>query len=230
MDSLLFDLKKNAGTAGFFYLLHIVLIIYGVIFVSSKMGISGTDAMANKILADEFLFRSGIVTRLLSLIPTLFLAFSLYRLFEKVDEFQAKFLFILIIISIPFQFIAEVFNLTSLMIVKGELLKSADLAQKHDLSVLLITLYNNMVSIAQIFWGLWLFPFGLLIYRSNFIPRIFGTILFLGGIGYLVDFTAFLLSPNYRSATVFALLLGFMSEIAIMFWLLLQGLKKNSIP
>lgn len=226
MDNLTSPVRKDARTAGFFYFLHVVLIVYGVIFVSAKIGISGTDGMANKILANEFLFRTGIFARLLSLIPSLLLAFLLYRLLEKVDGFQARLLFTLIIISVPFQFIAEVFNLTSLMIAKGDLLRSTGLLQRHDIIVLLINIYNNIVSIAQIFWGLWLFPFGLLIYKSKFIPRIFGAILFLGGLGYLVDFMTFLLLPNYRSVTVFALLLGFISEITIMLWLLLQGLIK----
>jgi len=227
MENSTFPLKKDAKTAGFLYFLHLVLVVYGVIFISSKIGISGTDEMAITILAHEFLFRTGIAARLFSLIPTLLLAFKLYRLLVNVNDFQAKLLFIIMIISVPFQFIAEVFNLTSLMIVKGELLRSMDVSQKHDLTVLYINIYNNIVSIGQVFWGLWLFPFGLLIYRSKFIPRVFGIILILGGTGYLVDFTAFLLSPNYRSVTVFALLLGFMCEIAIMLWLLLQGVKNK---
>jgi hypothetical protein len=229
MENSTFPHKKDARTAGFFYFLHVVLVVYGVIFISSKIGISGTDEMSITIPAHEFLFRTGVVARLLSLIPTLLLAFSLYRLLEKVNDFQAKFLFTLMIISVPFQFIAEAFNLTSLMIVKGELLRSMSLSQKHDLTVLFVNIYNNIVSVGQVFWGLWLFPFGLLFYQSKFIPRIFGVILFFGGTGYLVDYTAFLLTPNYRSVTVFALLLGFLCEIAIMFWLLLRGVKKSSI-
>jgi hypothetical protein len=227
MDNSTFSLKKDARLAGLFYLLHIVAIIYGVIFVSSKIGISGTDEMANKILANELLFRTGIVSRIFSLIPTLLLAFTLYRLLEKVNIRQAKFMFALILISIPFQFIAEVFNITSLMIAKGGLLKSIDSQQRHDFTVLFINIYNNMVSIAQMFWGLWLFPFGLLIYKSKFLPRIFGVILLLGGVGYLIDYTTFLFFPIYRSVTVIALLLGFISEISIMLWLIIKGVKNQ---
>lgn len=227
MDNSILSLKKEGRLAGIFYLLHIVLIIYGVIFVSSKLGISGTDEMANNILTNQLLFRTGIASRILSIIPTLLLASLLFRLFEKVNNPQAKLMFTLISISIPFQFIAEVFNITSLMIAKGELLKSIDILQRHDFTVLFINIYNNVVSIGQIFWGLWLLLFGLLVYKSKFIPLIFGIILFLGGVGYLVDYIAFLFFPNYRSITVFAMLLGLISEITIMLWLLINGLKRR---
>lgn len=116
MDNSIFTLKKGARLAGLFYLLHIVTIFYGVIFVSSKLGISGTDEMANNIIANEFLFRTGIVSRIFSFLPTLLLAFTLYQLLKNVNIQQAKFMFALILISIPFQFVAEVFNITSLMI------------------------------------------------------------------------------------------------------------------
>jgi Domain of unknown function (DUF4386) len=227
MDNSIFSLKKDARLAGLFYLLHIATIIYGVIFVSSKLGISGTDEMANNILANEFLFRTGIVSRISGLIPTLLLAFALYRLLENVNIRQAKFMFALILISIPFQFIAEVFNISSLMIAKGELLKSLDSQQRHDFTVLFINIYNNTVSISQMFWGLWLFPLSLLIYKSKFLPRLFGVILFLGGVCYLIDYTTFLFFPIYRSVTVIALLVGFICEISIMFWLIIKGVKNQ---
>ncbi len=225
MDNSILSLKKDAKLAGLFYLLHIVTIIYGVIFVSSRLGISGTDEMANNIVANEFLFRTGVITRLVSLIPTLLLALALYRLFKNVNIRQAKFMFAILLISIPFQFIAEVFNITSLMIAKGELLKSTNPQLRHDFTVLFVNIYNNVVSISQMFWGLWLFPFALLIYKSKLIPRPFGVLLFMGGMGYLFDYLTFLFFPFYRSVTVIALLLGFVSEISIMLWLIFNGVK-----
>jgi hypothetical protein len=230
MDNSTSQFKKNLRSAGFFYLLHIAFTVYGVMFVSSKIGISGTDDMANKILAKEFLFRTGIISRLVGMIPTLFLAFTLYQLLKKVNGFRAKLVLAIMVISIPFQFLAEVSNITALMIDRGELLKSISPSQQHDFTVLFLNIYNNTVSIAQVFWGLWLFPFGFLVYSSKFIPRVFGIFLVLGGVGYLIDYTTFLLFPIYRSVTVYALLFGFTSEIGIMLWLLIHGTKKYDSP
>jgi hypothetical protein len=227
MDNSIFPHKNRFRSAGFFYLLHIVLTVYGVIFVSSKIGISGTEIMAIRILANEFLFRTGIISRLVGMIPTLFLAITLYQMLESINGFQAKLVLVTMVISIPFQFIAEVSNIIALMIAKGELLKSISYSQKHDFEVLFLNIYNNTVSIGQMFWGLWLFPFGLIALNSKFIPRIFGIFALLGSVGYLIDYLTFLLFPNYRSLTVYTLLFGFACEISIMFWMLTHKTKKN---
>ncbi len=226
MDNSTFQLKKRFRIAGLFYLLHIALTVYGVIFVSSKIGISGTEVMAKGILANEFLFRTGIISRLVGMIPTIFLAITLYQILESINVFQAKLVLLIMVISIPFQFIAEVSNIIALMIGKDELLKSISLSQKHDFEILFLNIYNNTVSIGQMFWGLWLFPFGMLAFNSKFIPRIFGVFALLGSVGYLIDYLTFLLLPNYRSLTVYTLLFGFACEISIMFWLLTNNTKK----
>lgn len=83
MDNSTFPLKKDLRTAGLFYLAHIALVIYGVVFVSTRIGISGTSQMAGNIPANEFLFRTGIVSRLASMVSSLFLAFALYRILKK---------------------------------------------------------------------------------------------------------------------------------------------------
>jgi hypothetical protein len=90
MDNPLLLQRRDTRTAGFYYLLHILLILYGVFFVSIKLGISGTEKMAGNILANEFLFRSGIICRLFCMVPTLFLAFALYRIFAEIKQATGK--------------------------------------------------------------------------------------------------------------------------------------------
>jgi hypothetical protein len=77
----------------------------------------------------------------------------------------------------------------------------------------------------EIFWGLWLFPFGVLVLRSRFLPRILGVWLIVAGFGYLaLSFTASLL-PQYEG-TVFNIASPVMlGEVAIMLWLLIMGAK-----
>jgi len=225
MNNLSFPFKTEFRSAGYYYFLHIALTIYGVMLVSFKIGISGTDEMANRILANELLFRTGILSRVVGMIPTLFLAFFLYKILKNINWFQAKLVLAAMMISIPFQFMAEVSNITALMICKTELLKSLSHSQQHDFTVLFLNIYNNTVSISQMFWGLWLFPFGLLVYNSRVVPRIFGVLALMGSVGYLIDNVAFLLFPSYRSVTVYALLGGFVIEISIMFCFLLHKPK-----
>ena len=81
-------------------------------------------------------------------------------------------------------------------------------------------LSENGVAIAQIFWGLWLFPFGYLVFKSGYFPRILGVLLMIGCFGYLFDFFAFFLFPNFE--TTVSLVTGF-GEIFFMLWLLIKG-------
>lgn len=227
MDKLIFSLKKQARLAGLFYLLHIATAIYGIIFVSSKIGVSGTPEMANQILANEFLFRTGIFNRLLCSIPWLFLAVTLYRLLKNVNYLQAKLMFAWLTLPLCLQFIAEAFNITTLSIARGELIQTYDLVHRQTISVLLLHIYNNIVSLSEIFWGLWLLPFGLLIYRSHFIPKTFGVLVIIGGACYLIDFSAFILFPIYKNATTYLIFLGSLCEISMMLWLIIKGVKKQ---
>lgn len=63
-------------------------------------------------------------------------------------------------------------------------------------------LYNDGILLATVFWGLWLFPLGLLVYRSGFIPKFLGVLLMFGCLGYLINFTGNTLFENYSNIGV----------------------------
>jgi len=231
MENATYPLKKTARLAGLFYLLNVVTSIYGMVYVSSKINMNGHSFdMINNISENEFLFRSGIVNRLVSSVPWILLALTLYQLLKQVNSFQAKLMFAWMTLSIPIGFIAEAFNISGLMIAKGELLKSIDIVQRKEYANLFLSTYNYIMSISEMFWGLWLLPFGILIYKSQFIPRVFGVLLFFGGVGYIVECISFLLFPMYKSSiSQFTLLFGAAGEITIMFWFLIKGVKNIPI-
>lgn len=226
-DSSIF-LKKDAKQAGLLYLLHMAAVIYGVFFISFILGISGTDGMADSIISNERLFRTGIASRILGALAMLFLSLKLYRLLKDINIPYAQLMLALALLSVPFQFFAELFNITSLMLAKGELMKSIDSPQRHELSNLFLNLYNNTVSVGQLFWGLWLLPFGLLAQKYMLLPRVLCRLLVAGSVCYLVDYIAFLFSPGYRSFTVLALFFGFACELYLMLFLLFIGWKNKA--
>src|SRR5712691_3746474 len=97
--------------------------------------------------------------------------------------------------------------------------------QRDALALLFLRLHGQGNVINEIFWGLWLFPFGVLVMRSRFLPRILGVWLILNGFAYVVlSFTGLLL-PQYQDVAfriAFPILLG---ELAITLWLLIKGAK-----
>lgn len=108
MDNETYSLKKTARLAGLLYLIWVITGIYGIIYVPSKTLVQGDAvATANKILANEFLFRTGIINDVISAVIWVLIALVLYRLFKHVNERQAKLLVVLVIVQIPVFFLCR---------------------------------------------------------------------------------------------------------------------------
>ncbi len=219
--------KKTARLAGLLYLALVIIAPYGIMYVSSKIVVwEDAAATAKNILANQFLFRTGIVSSLISEVLFLLVVWVLYRLFKQVNEHQAKLMGALVIVSVPISFLGNVFKITALVIFKGGILQSFEPEQLHDLAMLFLTIGSYSSQMVQLYWGLWLIPFGLLVYKSGFIPRILGVFLILNGIPYIILSFTFLLLPGYRTVVwQFALPFLFIGEIPIMLWLLIKGVK-----
>jgi len=219
--------KKTARLAGVLYLLLAITGAYSIIYVSTKIRVLGDAvATADNILAHEFLFRTGIVSSQVSNIIFLFLAFVLYRLLKEVNEHRAKLMVAFVIVQIPIGLLNGALDITSVLILKGEVLKTFQLEQKQDFVMLLQNQQIWITASLEIFWGLWLIPFGQLVYKSGFLPRFLGVLLIIGGIGYMLESFTFLLFPEYFTfISKFAMILYSPGEIITILWLLLKGVK-----
>lgn len=221
------SLKNTARIAGLLYLILIITGIYGIMYIPSQIIVPGDSvSTAKNMITNELLFRTGVLNDIISNTIFLFLVLVLYRLFKQVNDNQAKLMFALVIVQIPVAFMMEAFNITSLMILKGEILKTFELSQRQDLAMLFLKINDYGTLPLEMFWGLWLLPFGLLVYKSEFIPRIFGILLVIAGIAYMIDSTIALLFPSYSSFVKSpTLLLAAIGEISITLWLLIKGVK-----
>jgi predicted transporter len=73
------------------------------------------------------------------------------------------------------------------------------------------------------FWGLWLFPFGILVIRSGLFPRILGVMLLVAGLAYLTTSLTSLVLPTYRQVVSLITMPLYLGEVPIIFWLLIKG-------
>lgn len=229
MEKISGSLKSTARTAGLLYLFLIITGVYGIMYIPSQIIVPGDSvSTAKNIISNEFLFRTGFLNDIISNTIFLLLALVLYRLLKSVNENSAKFMLALVIVQIPCVFLMETFNITSLMLLKGDILKTFEPGQRQDLAMLFLNINDYAILPLEMFWGLWLLPFGLLVYKSVFIPRIFGILLLIGGIAYMIDSTIGILFPDYSSIVKYpTLLLVAIGEISITFWLLIKGIKKQ---
>ena len=230
MENEVNPLKKTARFAGFLYLIWVITGIYGLMYVPSQTMVRGdAAATANKILSNEFLFRTGILNDLISSTICVFLVLALHRLLKQVNERQAILMVALLMVTIPVVFIMGAFNIASLMILKGEVLKTVELSQQQDMVMLLLKINGYGSMTLEMFWGLWLIPFGQLVYKSGYIPRILGVFLILNGIAYIIHSFVYLLFPDYQVlVSQVAMPFWIIGEISITLWLLIKGVKNNA--
>jgi hypothetical protein len=97
--------------------------------------------------------------------------------------------------------------------------------QLQALSALFLKLYQHGYMIAQIVLNLWLFPLGYLVYKSGFLPRIFGILLIADGFAMLVWFFQFFFLPGYQAIATVCLAVGLLAEGLLCLWLLIRGVK-----
>lgn len=201
-------------------------------YIPSQINMKG-DAVttAQNILSNEPLFRVSIVNDILSGTLWIIMVLVFYRLFKPVNERQARLLVALVMVQIPNMFFMEAFNIASLMAFKGEILKSFELAQRQDLAMFLLKVNDYGVIILEAFWGLWLIPLAILVYKSRFLPRFLGVWLALTGLFYLALSFTDIMMPQYRdmvlnSPIALPIELG---EVGFMLWLLIRGAKEQTV-
>jgi predicted transporter len=112
------------------------------------------------------------------------------------------------------------------MLLSGaDFLSVFDKHQLDALAMVFLRLHSNGMVVVSSFWGLWLFPFGYLVIKSGFIPRLFGVLLMIAGTAYLIGCVTALLLPAH-SHTVSQLMLPLEAgELPIILWLLIKGAK-----
>lgn len=232
MKAVVYSTKKTARVAGLLYLVFSIPGFFGLIYVPSVLIVRGdATATANKIMASESLFRAGIAGNVVGQIGFIFVALALYRLFKGVDKTHASLMVTLIVVSVPISLLNELNQLAALILLRGtNFLSVFDKRQLDAMVMVFLSLYDHGNLLAEIFWGLWLFPFGLLIYRSGFLPRILGILLILAGFGYVVDsFTSLLLLPGHGHIVFQITGVLEAGELPIMFWLLIMGAKDQPL-
>ncbi len=209
-------------------MLEVVTGPFSLIYVPNALFVSGNAvATANNILAHEMLFRLGIVGDLLNGLIGLFVVLALYRLFKEVDQSLAALMVILGGLMVtPLFFINAVNWIAALLLVRGGgFLSVFQKPQQDALAMLFIHLHSQVNVVNEIFWGLWLFPFGVLVMKSRFLPRLLGLWLIVGGFAYLVLSFTGLLAPQYQERVFQYSQPAIVGEIAIALWLLFIGAR-----
>lgn len=222
--------RDPGRVAGLLYLLLLAAPLR-LMYIPNKLFVTGNaTATANNIRAHETLFRLGIAGDLFCGVALIFLVLALYRLFKGVDQHLAV---LVVIVGGVLPSAIDFFNVlndaAALMLVRGaDFLSVFSMPQRDALAMLFLRLHHQEVVAAEILWGLWLLPLGILAYRSRFMPRFLGIWLVINGFAYIASSFAGLLFPQYEEMVSNFLFPALFGELAFMLWLVIRGARPQS--
>jgi hypothetical protein len=224
--------KKQARVAGALYLLMAVTAPLGLMYVPLQLFVPGDAALTAEHLREgESLLRLGMASELFHQALEVYLVLALVRLFKPVSRGLTGQMALLGLIPIPIMFLNVLNEVAALTLAQGpEFLGAFSQAQRDALALLFIGLHGTGQQVAAVFWGLWLFPLGLLVWRCGFIPRSIGVVVIAAGVGYLVNAGVSLLVPSLQPVIGDLPMILAVGEPVLILWLVVFGARVAPTP
>ena len=226
------EVSKNARIAGALYILASAVGFVGLIYVPGRFIVHGNAATtASNIAQHELLFRWGILSYLVGGVLWLFVPLALYRMLKGVDQTLAVLMVILgSLMQVPAYMVNTAIDAVVVILVRGaDFLSVFDKPQREALAMVFLQVHGRLDTVNLIWAGLWLLPFGVLVYKSRLLPRFLGAWLIVAGFAWLaITFTGLLL-PDHQSK-VFEFAQPFtLGEVVVMLWLVIMGAKEPRV-
>jgi Domain of unknown function (DUF4386) len=217
----------NPGrVAGLWYLLLVFVGPLRLIYIPNTLFVhDDAAATAANIASHEWLFRFGMAADLVGAVVLILLVLAFYRLFKGVNQHLAVLVIVLGgVMPALLYFANDVSDAGALILVRGGgYLSVFDKPQRDALAMLFLRLHDAQNTAAEILWGAWLFPLGLLVYRSRFLPRFLGVWLVVNGVAYLMLSFAGLLLPQYEDTVFLYAQPALLGELVLTIWLVVRG-------
>jgi hypothetical protein len=220
--------NSTARAAGILYLLSGLPGVFSYLYLPAAFLAPGDAvATARKIADAAPIYRLGILSDIVGQIFLILLALSLYDLLKDVDRKYARLMVALVAVGVAVQIASVSTLLAPLVLLSGADYWSVFTTPQLDaLALFFLKLRGDALLISQVFWGLWLLPFGILVIRSGFFPRILGQLLIVACFGYVATSFMYLVLPDHVHPVVhFTQPLGALGEGVMIIWLLAKGAR-----
>jgi hypothetical protein len=225
--------SAKARLAGILYVVMGVPAWFSLMYVPERLVVRGdAAATARNIMAAEPLYRLGILSEVVSQITFLFLALVLYDLFADVDRKNARLLVTLVAVGVAIEILNCLNLVAPLILLSGaDYLSAFTRPQLETLALAFLRLRSGGVNLVSVLWGLWLFPFGVLVIKSGFFPRLLGVLLIAACVAYVANSIAYIVVPvRPPVVSAVALTVGGIGEWATVLWFLVKGAKLVPVP
>lgn len=196
---------------------------FGEAYVPGAMIVSGdAGATARNILAGESLFRWGFAGYLVEALCDAGLTMAFWVLVRPVNPNVAMLMVIFRIISTCGFAAAETLYFGALQTLKGAAVLSAfPPDQLNGIAYTLLRVSGFGQALFSMFYGVANVAFGWLIYRSGYLPRVFGVGMAIMGVAFALRTFLLVLAPAYASPLL--LVSAAIVFIPFSLWLLVKG-------
>jgi len=219
--------KRTARIAGICYLVLAIGAGYTWFYINKTFVPESAVLTVQNILATETQYVVTILFSIVGQIGFIFLALTLYRLFQSVNRTQARLMLTLVSISVAISFVNIIFQTGALVFLnRASYFTAFTTEQIYELTTMFLHLNIFGVYVVTVFWGLWLFPFAFLVYKSNFFPKIIAYLLVFSGICYVFASLSFIISPEvHASFESYLSIPQALGEVTVLLWLLIKGVS-----
>lgn len=222
--------KNLARIAGFCYLIVIGTGLFSEVFVRQALRVPNDAlATAHNIQANEMLFRWGFVADLINFVVGLPTILIIYFLFKRTNKLLLQLAVAFVIIQTAIIAVNLLNQMAPLLILSNDTyLKTFQPNQLATLSLLSLNIQAQGYAIGLVFFGFYCLIVGYVIYKSKFLPKIFGVLYAITGLCYLVNSFTMFLSKGFENPLFLYLAIPiFIGELSFCLWLLIKGIDTS---
>jgi hypothetical protein len=208
-------MNKNIVILRILYPIWAFIGMYSILYVPSVLiDMENISLTVQNIQSHELLFRSGILISVFTQLMFILVAWYLWQLFNHVSIKAANIMLLLALSGVPIALLNEM-NHWAVLSVLSDVEQVAFYVRQHAFGI----------TLASVFWGLWLFPLAYLVYHSKIFPRWLAYTLYIAGLGYFMNACVSMLFPKGDAfKPVFDLLT--IGEVIWLLWLTIAGARK----
>jgi Domain of unknown function (DUF4386) len=220
--------KAKARRAGILYVVMSVMGVPVLLYLPGFIVQGDAAATAHNILNAGQVYRLLLLADLVASILFLVLGWWLYQLFEAVDRKQATLMMLFVLASACIGILDVAFLSAPVVFLSGPPFSSAfTQPQLEALAYGLLKVRGFELSANEALWGLWLVPFGILVIKSEFIPKVIGVLLLVASVGYVAMSVAFIAFPQYKHAVASVGMWLIQGELSVILWLVIMGARSR---
>ncbi|MEP0265489.1 DUF4386 domain-containing protein [Dokdonia sp.] len=212
------SLSNVAIIAGFGLLLMVLTVPFAEFYIFPKLISENSENTANNIVTNKMLFTVSIFLHFITLICDIIVAWALYVFLKPVQQSISLLTAWFRIIYTAMYLVALVNLIKILTIINHS--ENTEFVNFSDNVAFYISSFKLEWSFGLMIFGIYLFLLGYLVYKAIYIPKIFGILLIIAGLGYLVHTLGAFLFPEINLDFLF---FTFFGELVFMVWLLVKG-------